>query len=192
LINKANSQNELISFIEETVRSNRTPLIIRTRTNPLPNKEDVLSLLNRKFKEIDLRHNYIKMREKSYHTDIMDKICDEVTEAASKGMYLILNFDDCEVEYQYLFDPDIKEFYAPFGLSNFIFTPKNFVQKECVQSHFNKPGFVFDRNFKFIIYSKFLIDQDVQEHDLINFIEKRFEKPLPLKKINVIILNKLN
>jgi hypothetical protein len=175
-------------FIEETIKSNKTPLILRIRKTPPILKEDIYEKLNKKFKEVDLRHNYLKLREKSYHTDIMDKICADVTEAALKGLYLILNFDDCADEYNELSDPDIKEFYAPFGLSNFIFTPKNFLQKECIQSHFNRPGFVFDRNFKFIIYSKFSIDSNVQEHDLINLIEKRFEKPLPLKKMNVIIV----
>ena len=161
-----------MSFIDETIKINKTPLIIRTRQNPLISKMDVLAMLNKNYKEIDLRHNYLKFREKSYHADIMDKICLDVTEAASKGLFLVLNFDDCDLEYDELFDPDIKEFYAPLGLSNFIFTPKNFCQKECIQSHFNKPGFVFDKNFKFVVYSKFLIDHDVQEHDLINFIEK--------------------
>ena len=122
----------------------------------------------------------------------MDKICENITEAVTKGLYLALNFDDCSLNYDELFDPDIKEFYAPCGFSNFIFTPKDFMQKECYQSHFDKTGFVFDKNFRFIIYSKFLIDFDVQEHDLINIIEKRFEKALPLKKLNVIIINQIN
>ncbi len=47
-----------------------------------------------------------------------------------------------------------------------------------------------DHNFKFVVYSKFVIDSDLPEHDLVNVIKKRFEKSLPLKSLNVIIVSK--
>jgi hypothetical protein len=102
-----------------------------------------------------------------------------------------LNFDDCGVKYDELFDPDIKEFYSHNQLSPFMWTPNIFNKKECWQSHVrSKTEFKIDYNFKFIVYSKFVIDSDLPEHDLINVIEKRYEKSLPLKDINVIIVSK--
>ena len=44
-------------------------------------------------------------------------------------------------------------------------------------------------NFKFICYSKFLIDEKIPEHDLLNEIEKRFEKCFPLVNMNVLIFS---
>lgn len=108
-----------------------------------------------------------------------------------KGLVLILNFDDCSIKYEELFDPDIKEFYSQNLLSSFMWTPTIFNKKECWESHIkNRPDFKLDYNFKFVVYSKFVVESDLPEHDLINVIEKRFEKSLPLKSSNVIIVSK--
>ena len=72
-----------------------------------------------------------------------------------------------------------------------MWTPQIFSKKDCWQSHVkNRPDIKLDYNFKFLVYSKFVIDSDLPEHDLINVIEKRFEKSLPLKSLNVIIVSK--
>jgi hypothetical protein len=114
-----------------------------------------------------------------------------VVEAMTKGLFLILNFDDCATRYTELFDPDIKEFHGKFMLSPFLWTPNLFSQPKCWQSHLNtkKTELKLDKNFKFVVYSKFLIDPDMQEHDMINEIEKRFEKCFSLLNVNVIILS---
>ena len=104
---------------------------------------------------------------------------------------MILNFDDCTIKYDDLFDPDIKEYYGNSMLSSFIWTPYLFSQQKCWQNHLsNKLELKYDKNFKFIVYSKFVIDSNLQEHDLINVIEKRFEKSVPLKNMNILILSK--
>jgi hypothetical protein len=125
------------------------------------------------------------------NTEIFDDIIKLVVEAMTKGLFLILNFDDCSGRYTELFDPDIKEFHGKMMLSPFLWTPNLFSQPKCWQSHLNtkKTDLKLDKNFKFIVYSKFLIDPDMQEHDMINEIEKRFEKCFSLLNVNVIILS---
>lgn len=120
--------------------------------------------------------------------DEMRRIC---TPAFTKGLFLVLNFDDCAVKYEELFDPDIKEFHGKMMLSPFIWTPSLFSQPKCWNSHLDTrtTDLKLDKNFKFLVYSKYVIDPDLQEHDLINVIEKRFEKSFSLLNINVIILN---
>jgi len=114
-----------------------------------------------------------------------------VEEAIYKGLYLVLNFDDCALKYDDLFDPDIKEFYGNSMLSSFMWTPNLFSQTKCWQNHLSlKSDMKYDKNYKFIVYSKFIIDSNLEEHDLINVIEKRFEKSFPLKNMNIIILSK--
>jgi hypothetical protein len=110
--------------------------------------------------------------------------------AMIKGYYLVLNFDDCSVKYEELFDPEIKEFYGNMLLSPFLWTPNVFSQYRCFQNHVkNRTDLKLHPNFKFIVYSKFVIENGLQEHDLINVIEKRFEKCFPLKNVNVMILS---
>ena len=76
-------------------------------------------------------------------------------------------------------------------LSSFMLTPHLFSQNKCWQNHLShKTELKYDKNFKFIVYSKFVIDSNLQEHDLINVIEKRFEKSFPLINMNVLILSK--
>lgn len=104
---------------------------------------------------------------------------------------MILNFDDCAIKYDDLFDPDIKEFYGNSMLSSFMWTPNLFSQQKCWQNHLSdKHDLKYEKNFKFVVYSKFVIDSNLQEHDLINVIEKRFEKSIPLKNMNILILSK--
>ena len=53
-----------------------------------------------------------------------------------------------------------------------MWTPQIFSKKDCWQSHVkNRPDIKLDYNFKFLVYSKFVIDSDLPEHDLINVIE---------------------
>ncbi len=101
-----------------------------------------------------------------------------------------MNFDDCSIRYEDSFDPDIKEFYGKSMLSSFMWTPNIFSQQKCWFNHLGlNPDSRYDKNFKFIVYSKYIIDSNLQEHDLINVIEKRFEKSLPLTNMNILVLS---
>jgi hypothetical protein len=148
--------------------------------------------LVKSYKEFDLRHFYIKLRasflNKSEVTNEMTNVC---SEAMTRGLYLILNFDECAVKYDELFDPDIKEFYGKYLMSPFMWTPNLFTHPKCWQSHLNTKNteLKLDRNFRFLVYSKFIIEPDLLEHDLINEIEKRFEKCFSLLHVNVIIIS---
>ena len=106
------------------------------------------------------------------------------------GLYLILNFDDCAVKYEELFDPELKEFYGNMLLSDVMWTPDIFFQHKTWFNHLKKREDIkLHYNFKFIVYSKFVIDNGLEEHDEINAIEKRFEKCFPMRNINVLILS---
>jgi hypothetical protein len=155
-------------------------------------KTEFFKLLGKEFKEIDLRLLYIKLRESNLNNaPVFQEFRNVVVEAMTRGQYLVLNFDDCSVKYEELFDPDIKEFYGNGMLSPFMWTPNMFFQTTTWQSHLKQSTEKrLDKGFKFIAYSKFVIEIDLQEHDLINVIEKRFEKSFPLFNMNVIILSK--
>jgi hypothetical protein len=114
-----------------------------------------------------------------------------VEECISKGKNLFLNFDDCSIKYEELFDPDIKEFYGDLMLSPYIWAPQVFSQEKCWHQHLSQNTDIkYDKNFKFIAYSKFVIQENTKDQELIEILKKRFEKSLPLIYINIIILSK--
>jgi hypothetical protein len=156
-------------------------------------KQEIYKLLIKEYKEIDLRYYYIRLRESLLNnSEVHEELSKVVVDAMTKGLYLILNFDDCSIKYEELFDPDIKELYGNTQLSPFMWTPSVFFQTKCWQAHLKKSEMKLDKNFKFIVYSKYVIDTNLQEHDLINVIEKRFEKSFSLLNVNVLILSKFN
>jgi hypothetical protein len=107
----------------------------------------------------------------------------------TKGKFLVLNFDDCAVKYEELFDPDLKELYGNMLLSPYMWTPHVFSQNKCWSNHLkNRIDLKLHNDFRFMLYSKFVIDAGLEEHDMVNVIEKRFEKCIPLKHMNFLIL----
>ena len=186
------NQEELMNAIDETYRANKVPLILRSQELEAK-KEDILSMFDNKFREIDCRYYYSKLHETSLvlNTEIFNDVKQNVTEAMTKGLFLILNFDDCKEPYDFTYDVDLREFYGNMMLSPFMWNPSLFFQPKCSNAHLcNRSDLKMDRNFKLVCYSKFLVDEKVQEHDLINDIEKRFEKCFPLVNMNVIIATK--
>jgi hypothetical protein len=124
---------------------------------------------------------------------VYEELSSVVISAMTKGYALILNFDDCKVKYEELFDPDIKEFYGNMLLSPYMWTPSVFSQTKCWQSHLkNQSELKLDKNFKFAVYSKIVVDSTLLEHDLLNVLEKRFEKCFPLNNVNILILSKFD
>ena len=186
---KITNQIELMTAIEETYKSNKIPLLLRSEEKKVE-KEDILNLFMNHYREIDLRYSFMKLHETSLglNTQIFEEVKQSVTEAMSQGLFLFLNFDDCKEKYEYTYDPDIREFYGNMMLSPLMWNPSLFFQPKCSNAHLNnRPDLKMDKNFKLICYSKFLVDEKIQEHDLLNDIEKRFEKCFPLVNMNVII-----
>jgi len=104
---------------------------------------------------------------------------------------MFLNFDECSIKFEELFDPDIKEFYGNSMLSPFIWSPQVFFQEKCWHHHLSQNiNLKLDKNFRFIVYSKFVIQEKTKEAELIDILKKRFDKSLPLTNINIIILSK--
>lgn len=112
-----------------------------------------------------------------------------VEECMNEGKNLFLNFDDCCIKYEELFDPDIKEFYGNSMLSPFLWTPQVFCQEKCWHNHLNNTNYKLDKNFKFIVYSKYVIQDSTKEFGMIEILKNRFEKSLPLVNVNVIIIS---
>ncbi|MCQ2818554.1 MAG: hypothetical protein MJ252_14895 [archaeon] len=184
---KVNTQNDIMKAIDDTLSKNKIPLLLRGNSKNIP-KEEIFALFGENYKEIDLRYFYIKLHKSSlyFNPEAYDEMRQIVTEAMTKGLYLILNFDDCKENYTFPFDPDIREFYGLMMLSPYMWNPSMFKDK-CASAHLNnRRDLKMDKNFKLVCYSKMIIDESTQEHDLLNLIEKRFEKCFPLANMNAL------
>lgn len=107
------------------------------------------------------------------------------------GKSLIINFDDCGVKYEELYDPEIKEFYCPAVLSELMWKPQVFMLEKNWNHHMNDRNDIkLDHGYQFLIYSKFVVQQNVELEDLIDIIFKRFERSFPLNNCNLIVMAK--
>ena len=184
------------SLINECINSNYTPLLVRTIEKQI-NKNEIFNYIQEQgpIVEIDLKNYYLKLRECELISPGIKKVYDEIkskfTDAFVNGKTLILNFDDCsEGSYDKLFDPSIVELYG-----NYMFTPKMWrpqTFKEGVNflehTHGNEE-IKLNPNFKFVVYSRFLIeDSNANEEQLVNIIERHFGKDFPLKYMKIFVL----
>ena len=182
------------SNIEETIKNNYTPLIIRTIDRQI-NKSELFNYLQDPKVEIDLKAYYLKLRQcelispqiKSVYEEIKSKF----TDAFSNGKLLILNFDDCsEGNYDKLYNPSIAELYGNYMFTPKMWRPQNFREGEHFLEHVHRnENIKLHPNFKFIVYSRFLIeDINANEEQLVDIIKRYFEKDFPLKYMKIFIL----
>lgn len=187
--------DEIISLMDDCIKSNMTPLLVRT-VERMVDKEEIFSYLPYEHVEIDLKYYYIKLREYSIDSPEINTVYDEIKkkfiDAMTNGKFLILNFDDCQIQYDELFNPDLKEIYGNFMFSPLMWEPLKFAEPSIFSAHvFGRRDLKFNPNFKFIVYSKFLItDVNAKEEELKEIIEKKFGKSFPLKHMNVYVLSK--
>ena len=182
------------SLINECINNNYTPILIRTIERQI-NKNELFNYLEGPIVEIDLKYYYLKLREcelispqiKSVYDELRSKFID----AFINGKLLILNFDDCSNGvYDKLFNPSIVELYG-----NYLFTPKMW-RPQCFREGDNflehthgNSEMKLHPNFKFIVYSKFLVeDVNANKEQLVDIIDKYFGRDFPLKYMKIFIL----
>jgi hypothetical protein len=182
------------SLINESINSNYTPLLIRTIEKQI-NKNELFSYLQGPIVEIDLKYYYLKLRECELISPEIKKVYSEIkskfTDAFVNGKLLILNFDDCSNgNYDKLFNPSIVELYGNYMFTPKMWRPQSFKEGNNFLEHTHgNEDIVLHPNFKFIVYSKFLIeDVNANEEQLVNIIEKQFGKDFPLKYMKIFVL----
>ena len=187
--------DEIISLMDDCIKNNMTPLLVRT-IERMVNKSEIFSYLPYEHVEIDLKYYYIKLREYSIDSPEINTVYDEIKkkfiDAMTNGKFLILNFDDCQIQYDELFDPDLKEIYGNFMFTPLMWQPQKFAEPANFSAHVHgRRDLKYNPNFKFIVYSKYLIsDITANEKQLKTIIEKKFGKCFPLKYMNVYVLSK--
>ena len=144
--------------------------------------------------EIDLKYYYLKLRECELISPEIKKVYDEIrskfTDAFVNGKLLILNFDDCSNGlYDKLFNPSIVELYGNYMFTPKMWRPQNFKEGEHFLEHVHRNDKIkLHPNFKFIVYSRFLIeDIEADEEKLVDIIKRYFNKDFPLKFMKIFV-----
>ena len=189
------NNDEIISYMADCFNNNMTPLLIRT-VERMVGKEELLSYLPSEYVEIDLKYYYLKLRE--FHLDskevksIYEEIQGKFVDAMTNGKYLVLNYDDCAVQYDELFEPDLKEISGNLMFSPFLFTPQTFAEESVFVSYAKgRKDVMLNPDFKFVVYSRYLItDVNATQEELKDIIERKFKKSFPLKFMDVFVLSK--
>ena len=122
---------------------------------------------------------------------VYEEIKSKFIDAFSNGKLLILNFDDCsEGNYDKLFNPSIVELYGNYMFTPKMWKPQSFREGEHFLEHVHRNiNIKLSPDFKFIVYSRFLIeDTEANEEQLVNIIERYFGKDFPLKYMKIFVL----
>ena len=184
------------SLINECINSNYTPLLVRTIEKQI-NKNEIFNYIQEQgpIVEIDLKYYYLKLRECELISPGIKKVYDEIkskfTDAFVNGKTLILNFDDCsEASYDKLYDPSIVELYGNYMFTPKMWRPQTFKEGDNFLEHTHgNEEIKLNPNFKFVVYSRFLIeDTNANEEQLVNIIERHFGKDFPLKYMKIFVL----
>jgi hypothetical protein len=184
------------SLINECIKSNYTPLLIRTIEKQI-NKNEIFNYIQEQgpIVEIDLKHYYLKLRECELISPGIKKVYDEIKnkfiDAFVNGKTLILNFDDCsDGSYDKLFDPSIVELYGNYMFTPKMWRPQTFKEGDNFLEHTHgNEEIKLNPNFKFVVYSRYLIeDINANEEQLVNIIERHFGKDFPLKYMKIFVL----
>jgi hypothetical protein len=182
------------SLINECINDNYTPLLLRTIEKQI-NKNELFNYLQGPIVEIDLKYYYLKLRECDLISPEIKQVYDEIkskfTDAFVNGKLLILNFDECSNGvYDKLFNPSIVELYGNYMFTPKMWRPQSFKEGNNFLEHTHgNEDIALNPNFKFIVYSKFLIeDVEANEEQLVNIIERQFGKDFPLKYMKVFVL----
>ena len=186
--------DEFNSNIDECIKNNYTPLLIRTIDKQI-NKNELFNYLQEPKVEIDLKYYYLKLRQCELNSPEIKKVYEEIKskfiDAFSNGKLLILNFDDCsEGNYDKLFNPSIVELYGNYMFTPKMWKPQSFREGEHFLEHVHRNiNIKLSPDFKFIVYSRFLIeDTEANEEQLVNIIERYFGKDFPLKYMKIFVL----
>lgn len=182
----------LHSAIDQSLGRGRVPIIITTQQSFL-RKSEVFEALRKttpNLFEVDLRHMSVLKRQEGKETS--RQACRTAVKGAfTSGGVLVLNIDDSEVRYEELFDPDLHDILHVTSFPSLLFKPNEFKNKFEVWKAFRntEETLRLDKSTKFIIWSKFRLDEMLDDQDVLAKFEKRFSKSLSLDSIDLILVH---
>mmetsp|Transcript_2469 Transcript_2469/g.5709 ORF Transcript_2469/g.5709 Transcript_2469/m.5709 type:complete len:398 (-) Transcript_2469:21-1214(-) len=182
----------LHATVEQSLGRGRVPIIITTQQSFLRKSEvyEVLKKTNPSLWEVDLRHMSVLKREEGKEASRL--ACRTAVKGAfTSGGVLVLNIDDSEVRYEELYDPDLHDIIHVTSFPSLLFKPDEFKNKFEVWKAFrsSEETLRLDKNTKFVIWSKFRLDEMLDDQDVLAKFEKRFGKSLSLDSIDLILVH---
>ena len=120
----------------------------------------------------------------------MNGIKNGLAECMTQGHIFAINIDDSDVNYPEVFDPDIRDFYDPSHFPSFIMRLNELANPEIhskILQDTEFEGQQYSDNFQVFIWSKYKIDEKLDNEQVINKFKYRFGQILNLPKIDLIL-----
>ncbi|KRX01797.1 hypothetical protein PPERSA_00507 [Pseudocohnilembus persalinus] len=109
-----------------------------------------------------------------------------------RGQTFIINVDESDVPYDEIYYPDIREFYKPTCLPQQIWEldelRKYPVFEKIIANTDNQFVHNVSENFNICVWTKYKLDEIMENKSIIEKIERRFSSLLPLIKLDFIML----
>ena len=120
---------------------------------------------------------------------------ERLSKALVSGNMFIINFDDTDeaTVVDESRDPDLREFYSATHFPSQIWEPELIKRPEVYEKLFagttSKGKHKISSRFQMILWSKFKIDQELDNKNIIEKFERRFSTVLPVNKIDLVMIS---
>ncbi|KAL4493592.1 hypothetical protein ABPG72_004085 [Tetrahymena utriculariae] len=194
---KVNKIEDLAQLIKKSNQNNRIPLIFSSKQlgasiNEIFNQ--IQQLDKRSWYDFDLRQAfYLKKQNVQQLKQYMAKTKKNLSNVLVKGETFVVNLDDsASAQYDEIFYPDIREFYNsssfPSQIWNIEYLNRHEVFEKIIADTENFLKMVVSNDFTLAVWSKYKIDDSVDNKKIIEKIERRFSSIIPMIKIDLIMI----
>lgn len=120
------------------------------------------------------------------------EVKDSLARSMSKGDLFLVNFDDSDLIYEDVFDPDFREFYNESCLPQHLFYAKELSIPEVqrrVMAETDCQNSQPQEKVSVVLWSKFKVEGSISDEKIEEKIQRRFQLALPLAQFDFIILD---
>ncbi len=140
--------------------------------------------------EIDFRQAVTDFETPKNRKEIKAGLKQKILKVAKAGGVIIFNMDDSSCKYTSKYDPDYKEFYDRGAIHQHIWDPEKLLQKE-VWGQYSGSETMPTMPYTIVVWSKERIDGKEDDPTILEKIERRFGKTVPLEYLNLLFCTSL-
>ena len=124
--------------------------------------------------------------------DVKFGIKQKLLKVMKEGGVIIFDLDDSPCRYTEKYDPDYKQFYDRSAIHQHIWDPEKLLHKEVwtqysgIEELPSKQYTVSYKIYQVVVWSKFRIDSNEDDPTILEKVELKFNKTLPLDHLNLL------
>lgn len=141
--------------------------------------------LNKTVEEIDFRKIAMEYETPKNRKEIKAGLKQKILKVIRNSGVLIFNMDDSNCKYTGKYEPDYKEFYDRGAIHQHIWEPEKLLKKE-VWTDYSGTEEIPKDYYTIVVWSKERIDDKKDDPTILNKVEKKLGKNLPLDRLNLL------